>query len=344
MRSLVFAVSIAAAMPQLATTAAYAQNPNSGAPSALNSTRATDVSLETPTGTIFGTLLLPPGNPPFPVALLIAGSGMTDRDGNSAGIGKSDCLKLLAEEFARAGIATLRYDKRGVGASVSARAKTNTFDIQAEDAAGWIHWLGQSPRFRSVAIVGHSEGSLVGTVAAAGGGVRALVSLAGPADRFDQVLIGQMERAAQSGQFPPAALPALRSALAELRQGRTVDTRPSEIPRALWTALFQPRAQEYLISIFRFDPSAEIAKLPPKGIRVMVVQGTTDLQKAGVDEAERLAAAVGAKPVLIEGMNHELRAAPLDRAANDRASENPSLPLAPALLDQLIRFLTDALK
>gem|GEM_PF-3981582 len=64
----------------------------------------------------------------------------------------------------------------------------------------------------------------------------------------------------------------------------------------------------------------------------------------GTDHATRLAAAVGGTPVIIGGMNHELKSAPLDRAANDRASEDPRLPLAPGLLDQLVTFLTSALK
>ena len=141
-------------------------------------TEAIDVPLETPTGTLFGTLVLPAGKPPFPVVLIIAGSGMTDRDGNSLLLsGKSNCLKMIAESLAQSGIASLRYDKRGVARSAPARAATNSVDIQADDAARWVAWLGQSPRFRGVAIAGHSEGSFVGILAAQRGGVRALVSL-----------------------------------------------------------------------------------------------------------------------------------------------------------------------
>src|SRR5215831_15825323 len=275
-------------------------------PAGPGGNQASDVSLETPTGTLFGTLLLPAGKPPFPVVLLVAGSGMTDRDGNSAGLGKSDTLKLLADGLAQSGIATLRYDKRGVGASAAARAKVNTFEIQAEDAARWVAWLRQSPRFSSVGVVGHSEGALIAAIAAQGGGVRALIYLAGPGRRFDEILTVQMERAVQSGQLSQAAFAALRIALAELRAGRTIEKRPAEVPQSLWTGLFQPRAQDYLISLFRYDPVAELVKVPPKGVQVMVVQGTTDLT-GRTDEPALLAAAIGVKPVLIEGMNHELK-------------------------------------
>ena len=66
-------------------------------------------------GTLSGTLELPTGSGPFPVALIVAGSGPVDRDGNSPKSGlQTDCYKLLAEALAGRGIASLRYDKRGV--------------------------------------------------------------------------------------------------------------------------------------------------------------------------------------------------------------------------------------
>jgi pimeloyl-ACP methyl ester carboxylesterase len=307
-------------------------------------TEAIEVPLETPTGTLFGTLVLPAGNPPFPVVLIIAGSGPTDRDGNSVGYPvKPNCLKMIAEGLAQSGIASLRYDKRGVAKSAPARAAVNSFDIQVDDAASWIAWLGKSSRFNAVGIVGHSEGASIGTIAAQRGGVRALVLLAGAGRRFDEVFIEQMGRAVKSGQLSQSALTSMSATMAELRAGRAVTSRPPNIPDELWTGLFQPRAQEYLISLFRFDPVAELAKLKPADVRILVVQGTTDLT-GGADDPARLAAAVGSKPVMIEGMSHELKTAPLDRRANDKASEDPRVPLAPELLKQMIPFLTNALQ
>ncbi len=187
----------------VAFVAASKQTASPEEPAGQNLIQASEVSLETPTGTLFGTLLLPADKPPFPAVLLVAGSGMTDRDGNTVGLrGKSDCLKLLAEGLAQSGIASLRYDKRGVARSESARAAHNTFDIQADDAARWAAWLGQPSRFRAVGIVGHSEGAFVGTMAAQHGGVRAFVSLAGAGHRFDEVLNEQMGRAVRAGATP----------------------------------------------------------------------------------------------------------------------------------------------
>jgi pimeloyl-ACP methyl ester carboxylesterase len=66
--------------------------------------------LETPTGTLFGTLEVPAGKTAFPVVLIHAGSGPTDRDGNSTLLpGKNNSLKMLAEALAVDGIASLRY-------------------------------------------------------------------------------------------------------------------------------------------------------------------------------------------------------------------------------------------
>ncbi|PYP88665.1 MAG: alpha/beta hydrolase [Blastocatellia bacterium AA13] len=306
--------------------------------------QSSDVSLDTSTGTLWGTLLLPSGKAPFPVVLIIAGSGQTDRDGNSVGLsGKSNCLRLLAEGLAKSGIASLRYDKRSVAKSANARIATNTFETQVDDAAKWVAWLCGDTRFRAVGIIGHSEGALVGTIAAQRGGARALVALAGAGSRFDEVLISQTEAAVRAKQLSPKALEGLRGAFAELRAGRTVTTRPPSIPDQLWVGLFQPRAQEYLISLFRYDPAAEITKLPSLNVKVLVVVGTTDLTGDEQDRS-KLAEAIGAKPVVITGMNHELKNAPLDRAANDAASEDPKRPLAPGLLDQLISFLTNALR
>lgn len=89
-----------------------------------------------PTGALAGTLVLPAGAGPFPAAILVSGSGPTDRDGNSRdGAGgvalRNDALKLLAEGLAARGIATLRFDKRGVGAS--AGAVTSEADVRVGD-------------------------------------------------------------------------------------------------------------------------------------------------------------------------------------------------------------------
>ena len=88
----------------------------------LNNAEASSdpIVLETGRGTIYGTLEIPKGDDLVPVALIISGSGPTDRDGNNILAGKNNSLKFLAEGLALKGIATVRYDKRGVAESVAA--------------------------------------------------------------------------------------------------------------------------------------------------------------------------------------------------------------------------------
>jgi alpha-beta hydrolase superfamily lysophospholipase len=304
---------------------------------------AQEVTLETATGKLYGTLLLPAGNRPFPVVLIVAGSGMTDRDGNTVGTrARSDALKLLAEGLAANGIASLRYDKRSVAKSAAARLPTNKFETQFDDAAQWIGLLAKDPRFRAIGVIGHSEGALVAALAAQRGSVKALVYLAGPGRHFDEVMTEQFDRAAQNGQMPKSAAIALRAAVAEWRAGRTIKDRPKDIPQELG-GLFNPRAQEYVISIVAYDPIAEVTKLHDKGVQIMVLQGTADLT-GRTDEPTMVATAVGAKPVLIEGMSHELKLAPMDQAGNDKANSDPRIPIAPELIRQLAPFLLNALK
>jgi len=102
----------------------------------------TDITLQTSKGKIFGTLTIPVKQGGMPVVLIIAGSGPTDRDGNNP-VMKNNSLKILASELSKNGIASLRYDKRGIAASKA--AVTNEIELRFEDyvsdAMGWIQLL-----------------------------------------------------------------------------------------------------------------------------------------------------------------------------------------------------------
>jgi pimeloyl-ACP methyl ester carboxylesterase len=187
--------------------------------------------------------------------------------------------------------------------------------------------LGQDTRLGPVALVGHSEGALVALNAARTADVRAVVSLAGPGRRVDEILVEQL-----AAQLPPDQVSAAARVLAELRAGRTVTPLPPELPPAIAAALFRPSVQPYLVSLLALDPREEAAAVAARGIRVTVIQGTTDLQVSAAD-AERLAGGAGRPARLVPGMNHVLRLAPADRAANLATYGNARLPLAPGLAD-----------
>lgn len=119
--------------------------------------------------TLYGTLLVPGHKERPPVILLIAGSGPTDRDGNNAGLrGKNDSLKMLAEELAIAGFASVRFDKRGIGESAAAAPSESDlrFQVFVDDVDAWVKLLAADKRFSSLAVIGHSEGSTLALLAA----------------------------------------------------------------------------------------------------------------------------------------------------------------------------------
>ncbi|HET7308288.1 MAG TPA: hypothetical protein VFK24_10845 [Gammaproteobacteria bacterium] len=101
--------------------------------------RQTSVQLKTTTGVLYGTLELPAGKAPWPVALIIAGSGPTDRNGNSPIGLTTDAYKLLASALAGRGIATLRYDKRGIAQSAPTGPSESKlrFTTYIDDAVAW---------------------------------------------------------------------------------------------------------------------------------------------------------------------------------------------------------------
>lgn len=293
---------------------------------------AQPVRLETPTGTIHGTLLLPTGPGPHPVALLIAGSGPTDRNGNSALLpGANNSLKLLAEGLAGRGIASVRYDKRGIRESAGAgpREEDLRFDTYADDAGAWVRQLRADSRFSSVTVVGHSEGSLVGMLATRGARADAFISIAGVARRASKVLRDQLRP-----QLPPELWEESERILAALEVGQTIDSVPDEL-----LPLYRPSVQPYLISWFRYMPAEEIAQLV---VPVLIVQGTTDMQVSVVEAEALKRAKPDAGLLIVDGMNHVLKLVPTDPARQQASYSDPTLPVAPELVERTARFIASA--
>ncbi len=223
--------------------------------------------LEMPGGRLSGTLLLPEGAGPWPAALLIGGSGPTDRDGNNPLLQiRVNNHKRLAQELAARGIASLRYDKRGVGESIHPGLSEQAlrFDHLVDDAVACAAWLDADPQVTRVVLVGHSEGALVAALAAEHAPAHALVSVSGAGSRASTLMRKQIE-----GQLPDdLAGPAL-AALTALEAGETADV-PDDL-----VLLFRPTVQPYLISWFRHDPSQVLARLQ---VPVLLVQGDSDPQ------------------------------------------------------------------
>jgi pimeloyl-ACP methyl ester carboxylesterase len=264
---------------------------------------------------------------PCPVVVIIAGSGPTDRDGNQA-LMKNDSLKVLGQGLGAKGIAALRYDKRGIAASAAAatREEDLRFETYVAYVVQWTAWLRRDARFLRVGLVGHSEGSLIGMLAAQQAKVDAFVSLAGTSRAAPALIREQLDT-----KLAPNLRTRSNQILDELVAGRTV----ADVPKEL-AVLYRPSVQPYLISWFKYDPLREMAALR---IPVLIVQGTTDLQIT-VDDAKRLASANGnAKLRLINGMNHVLKRA-TSPAEQQAAYTDPSFPIEAQAVEAIAAFLT----
>ena len=137
--------------------------------------------------TLAGTLTVPKGGAKR-VMIMVTGSGPENRDEEVA---YHKPFAVIADRLARAGIATLRYDDRGVGQSVGGETKHTTSEDVAEDAIAGIEWLRAQKRFKKVGLLGHSEGGLIAFMLGAQKKVDFIVSLAGPAVRGDSIMLYQ---------------------------------------------------------------------------------------------------------------------------------------------------------
>ena len=291
-----------------------------------------DITLHTPTGDIHGKLMLPESNTPCPVVIIIAGSGPTDMDGNSIGTGlTNNSLLYLARELAANGIASVRYDKRGIGKSSAAGTKEEElrFDHYIDDAAAWADKLAGDARFSKVVIAGHSEGSLIGMVAAKRNkAVKGYVSISGCGSPAYEILEKQLQ--SQPAQIQKESAEICK----ELREGRTV----AQVPFYL-AALYRQSVQPYLISWFAYNPAVEIAKL---NIPVLILQGDKDIQ-VGVEEAEKLHAAHPSSSLyIIKEMNHVLKHCDtMQQMAQLATYSKPELPIKPELVSHIVEFVKE---
>ena len=290
---------------------------------------ADTVRVTVPVGTLVGTMQLPAGRAPFPVVLLISGSGPTDRDGNSPMLGgKNESLRQLAESLATRGIGSVRYDKRGIGASrvnLAGGEASLTIDDFVGDAVAWGRQLRADPRFGRLVLVGHSEGALIALMAAPQLGADGVVTIAGPGRRLQDVLREQLE-----ARLPAAMKPDAFRVLDSLVAGRRVDT----VPPPLFV-IFRPSVQPFLMSMFRQDPQA-LARTYAGPL--LVVQGTTDLQVSAAD-ADRLAAArPDVRLLRVEGMNHVLKAVSGDVQAQLPSYRTPT-PIMPEVVEGIAAFV-----
>jgi len=281
-------------------------------------------------GTLSGTLFTPRGIIKPPVVLIIAGSGPTDRDGNSTMIkGKNNSLLQLADSLTKYGIASLRYDKKGIGKSQVRGLKEENmrFEDGATDALACINWL-REKGFKKIYIAGHSEGSLVGLVAAQQTKLKGFISIAGAGRPIDQVLREQIN----SGGGPDSIKLLANRYLDTLLAGQRIAKH-----NPILFSIFRPSVQPYMISWLRYDPGKLV-----QGLRcpVLLVQGNKDIQVQVADALLLQKARPSAGLAVIENMNHIFKlVTSTNPADNIKSYSDPALPIASSLVQELIKFI-----
>lgn len=333
------------ALALIATTSATAQTASSTPRQAATIVGAIDTVAprtvkEIPFSFQSGTLRLPgtltlPGKykGKIPVALIVAGSGPTDRNGNSTGAlraqNNSNLYAILAWQLANAGIASVRYDKRAVGDNVKKidLASTSIDDFIADVIAG-ARTLVADPRFSKVVLVGHSEGAeLVLQAANRGAPASGIVMMSGAGKPIMPILREQISR-----QLPPADLVKWDSASARYLRGEE----PGDVHPGL-RGLLLPVNRKFMQSWVKYDPTAEIAKVK---VPVLIVQGGRDIQVSEADARALKAAQPAAKLVVIPAANHVYRLAVSDdRIAQVRLYTDPTIPVVPELVPALADWI-----
>lgn len=286
------------------------------------------VVLKTSVGNVYGSLLIPDNSKSKMVVLIISGSGPTDRDGNQKAL-KNNSLKMLADSLCQYGIASLRYDKRGIAASEikGLDQATLRFEHYVSDAKDWVALLKADGRFSKIVIAGHSEGALIGMLAALENPyVNGYISIAGAARPADEMIKEQM--AEQPDEIKQMVFPRLDT----LKKGDTL----RGVPEFLY-GLFSPGVQPYLISWMKYNPTNKIKLLK---VPSLIIQGTTDVQVLPKDAEMLKASYPVASMRLISGMNHILKEFPtMDKRAQVATYNDPTLALHTELMKVIVPFL-----
>ncbi len=227
-----------------------------------------------------GTLTTPVGDGPFPLVVLVQGSGPHDEDET---IGPNKPFKDLAWGLASRGVAVLRYMKRTARYGAKSADDFAAFTVDDEivnDARAAVELAAKQPKIdaKQIFVLGHSEGGYVAPRIAEGDAqIAGIILLAGPARPIEKLIVEQIRYLATFPGVPPAeaqkqiaaaeqAEKAIESP--DLKKTDTVDFMRAQIPGS------------YFLDLRGYDPTVTAAKLK---IRILVLQGGRDYQLSTED-------------------------------------------------------------
>lgn len=259
------------------------------------------------------------------LVIVIAGSGPTDRDGNQKNV-VNNSLKYLCEGLAQNDIAAFSYDKRMFAqmAMGTLNEATLSFDDFINDAKAVFTYFKNQKKYNKIIIAGHSEGSLIGMIAA-NNTADGFISIAGPGRTIDAVVVEQIEKQA------PFLKEEVQKDFEILKSGKTF-----ELKNEMLASIFRPSVQPYMISWLKYNPQDEIKKLK---IPTLLINGTKDLQ-VSVGEVELLKQSnPTAELVIIDTMNHIFKEIKGDTAENMKSYNEPNVPISVQLVNTITRFI-----
>ena len=268
--------------------------------------------------------------------LIVAGSGPTDRYGNSGAGLNTFCYKMLGEALAEGGIAAMRYDKRGVGLSVLPAEDVPNLVLEdyIVDARACVEFL-RKEGFERVFVAGHSEGGLIALSLAAEEECcfDGVVLLCAPGFNMADILNYQLSK-----QLVPAYMGLMVQStqiIGRLKAGERVAE--EDIPNELM-GVFHPVVQPFIISSMKYEPAELALKCR---VPMLVVSGGRDIQ-VSVSNGNRIHDAnPSAEHLVFENMTHVLK----DADTSERITQimsiytNANLPITEGLAPAIIEFV-----
>jgi hypothetical protein len=296
-----------------------------------------EITAQSEVGVLTGTL--EQSAPVTAAALILPGSGPTDRDGNTAVAGVTAAPYLmLSRALADQGIATARVDKRGVGGSTGTGTDP-LLSAYVGDTRAWVDVVRKATGASCVWLIGHSEGALISMLTAAEDPeVCGMVLLTSPGRVIADIFF---EQVATQPQIAPY-LGAFTSAIETLVAGGVPDV--SGLPASL-QPMFHESVRDYMRDFVATDPAALIAATD---VPTLILHGDGDIQTPPTEAAPLMAARPDATARVLPGMTHMLKPAlTLAEAggvdafvqASLATYSNPTLPLHADLVPLIVDFI-----